>query len=48
MHIVGEVINESFQPIRFVEMTATFMTRTIESSELTSLLPIHLLYSQDK
>jgi hypothetical protein len=24
MHIVGEVINESFQPIRFVEITATF------------------------
>ena len=24
LHIVGEVINESFQPIRFVEITATF------------------------
>ena len=24
MHIVGEVINKSFQPIRFVEITATF------------------------
>ena len=24
LHIVGEVINESYQPVRFVEITATF------------------------
>ena len=48
LHIVGEVINESYQPMRFVKITATFYDAFNGVVGTNLITPVHQLYSRGK